>query len=127
MSQEGKSPLKTGKTYVFSMKVKGNKVNAATALIFYHGFKKLSEEKIERGDRGSAKVTRNEAEQFKVEPLSINAGSQWTEVHKEFTVKFENKDLADLPEVTDWHAAIAVTLSPGSGVLYVDDMKLTEK
>ena len=129
MTQEGRSPLNTGKTYVFSMKVKGNKVNDASALIYYRGNKKLSEEKIERGDRGSAKETRNEAQQAKVESVPFSPGSQWSEVRKEFTVKFENKDLTDLAQVTAWSTAIIFFPSPGKdgGVLYIDDVKIIEK
>lgn len=127
--QSGRSPLKTGTSYIFSMKVKGNKVNAAAVGIYYYGYKKLSEEKIERGDRGSVTVKKNEAEQRKQELVPFNVGSQWTEVRKEFTVKFDDKNLADLTKVTSWSTAILFTLGPGSngGTLYVDDVKIIEK
>jgi len=127
--QSGRSPLKTGTSYIFSMKVKGNKVNAAAAGIYYHGYKKLSEEKIERGDRGSVTVKKNEAEQRKQELVPFNVGSQWTEVRKELTVKFDDKNLADLTKATSWSTAILFTLGPGSngGTLYVDDVKIIEK
>ncbi|MEI6493513.1 MAG: VCBS repeat-containing protein [Verrucomicrobiota bacterium] len=128
-TQTGRSPLKTGKTYVFTMKVKGSKVNSADVEIVYTGYKKLSEEKIERGDRGSASVKKNEARQEKRELIPFSAGPAWAEVRKEFTVKFENKDLADLPQVTDWATTIAFLLAPGKdgGVLYIDDVKIVEK
>jgi len=125
--QSGRSPIKTGTTYLFSMKVKGNKVADATVDISFYGYKKLSEEKIERGDRGAATVRRNEAMQNKIESIPFNPGPQWTEVKKEFTLKFDNKDLADLAQVTNWSTMIGFTLSPGSGVLYIDDVKIIEK
>ncbi|MCX6969007.1 MAG: VCBS repeat-containing protein [Verrucomicrobia bacterium] len=127
--QSGRSPLKTGTTYIFSMKVKGSKVNNAAVGIQYRGFKKLSEAKIERGDRNSATVKKNDAEQRKLELIPFTAGTSWAEVRKEITVKFDNKDLADLKQVTDWSTTIAFMLSPGSqgGVLYIDDVKIIEK
>ena len=126
---EGRPPLKTGKTYVFSMKVKGNKVNDAAAIISYGGYKKLSEDKIEHDDRGGAKVTRNDARESKMETIPFSAGPQWAEVRKEFAVKFANKDLSDLTEVGNWTTNIVFLLSPGKdgGVLYIDDVKLIEK
>ena len=127
MIQPGRSPLKTGTTYVFSMKIKGNKVGDGTVDISYEGYKKLSESKIERGDRGSAKVSLNEVRQIKIESIPFNPGPQWTEVKREFTPKFENKDLSDLTQVTNWTTMIGFTLSPGSGTLYIDDVKIIEK
>ena len=131
MTQSGRTvdgrTLKTGTTYLFSMKVKGSKVDDGTVYVCYHGHKKLSESKIERGDRGSATVKTNEADQNKIESIPFSAGPQWTEVKKEFTVKFENKDLADLTQVTNWTTTVVFTLSPGSGTIYIDDVKIIEK
>ena len=42
-------------------------------------------------------------------------------------MKFADKNLADLTEVADWSVAIVFTLAPGSGVLYIDDVKITER
>jgi hypothetical protein len=127
MVQSGRNPLKTRQTYVFSMKVKGVKTTASSVKIEYGGSKQLSESRIERGERGSATVTRNEANQQKSEIIPFNAGPQWSEVKKEFTVKFDNKDLADLTQVGGWSTTIAFLLNPGAGVLYIDDMKIIEK
>jgi hypothetical protein len=128
-TQSGRSPLKTGKTYIFSMKVRGSKLNDGNAVIFYDGYKKLSEDKIERGARGGATVKKNEARQWKSESVSFNPGPQWSEVRKEFTVKFENKDLSDLTQVTNWSTNIVFTLSPGKdgGFVFFDDVKIIEK
>jgi len=127
MVQTGRSPLKTKQTYVFSMKVKGAKVTGAAVSIDYTGSKKLSEDRIERGERGSATVKTNIAEEKKNEMITFNPGPQWSEVKKEFTVKFDNKDLAELPQVTNWATTLAFTLSPGSGTLFVDDVKILAK
>ncbi|MBE2205098.1 MAG: VCBS repeat-containing protein [Chthoniobacterales bacterium] len=129
LKQSGRGPLKNRTTYSFSMKVKGAKVNDASVGIFYRGFKKLSEAKIERGDRNSAKVTRNEAEERKMETANFTAGSGWSDVKKEFSVKFDDKDLQDLTHVSDWFLSVVFTLSPGQagGALYIDDVKVIEK
>jgi hypothetical protein len=127
MTQSGRSPIKMGTTYVFSMKVKGNKVDDGTVDICYEGYKQLSESKIERGDRNTAKITRNEARQVKIESIPFSAGPQWTEVKKEFTLKFDNKDLTDLTQATNWTTMIGFTLGAGSGNLYIDDVKIIEK
>ena len=96
-------------------------------VIAYNGFKTLSEAKIERGERNTATVKKNEARQNKMESIPFNPGTQWSEVRKEFTVKFEDKDLSDLQQVTAWSTNIAFTLSPGSGTLYIDDVKIIAK
>jgi hypothetical protein len=110
------------------MKVKGSKVHDAIVSIYYVGYKKLGESKIEHGDRGSAIVTANEARQEKQEVITFNPSSQWAKVKKEFTPKLENKKLADLTEVR-WWIYILFALSPGreGGTLYIDDVKITEK
>jgi len=126
--QAGRTPLKTNKTYVFSMKVKGSKVTGASVRINYSGFKQLSGPKIERGDRGSVIVRTNDARQDKQEVVTFSPGPQWTEVKKEFTPKLEDKNLADLTEVR-WAVYIFFALSPGRerGTLYIDDVKIIEK
>jgi FG-GAP repeat len=127
MVQPGRSPLKTDHTYVFSMKVKGAKITESSVKIEYGGSKKLSDEKIERGERGSVTIKKNDATEQKFEIIPFNAGPQWSEVKKEFTVKFDNKDLAGLTQVGGWSTTITFLLSPGSGTLYIDDIKIIEK
>jgi hypothetical protein len=109
------------------MKVKGDKVNNAMVGIAYRGYKKLSEDRIERGERNSASVRKNEVWQDKQESIAFNPGSQWTEVKKEFTVKFEDKNLLDLTLVPAWTLSMVFTLTPGAGTLYIDDVKISEK
>ena len=128
LSQSGRGPLKTKTTYVFSMRVKGNRVTNAAVRINYVGTKKLSDDKIvERGDRNSVTVQTNEAKDEKDEIITFNAGPQWSEVKKEFTVRFDVKDLADLTQVTNWQTVMMFSLSPGDGNLYVDDVRIVEK
>lgn len=127
MVQRGRTPLQIGKPYVFSMKVKGSRFTDAAVRIRSEVVKKLSEAKIERGERGSAKITENELREEKNEIIKFSAGTAWTEVKREFTIKLNNKNLKDVTQVTNWEIAVNFTLSPGAGVIYFDDMKLMEK
>jgi hypothetical protein len=49
------------------------------------------------------------------------------EVKKEFTVKFDSKEMAELSEVTEAWLRFMVQLTPGAGVAQFDDVKLIEK
>ena len=134
LTQSGTKKLKNNQVYTFSMKVKGSKVTDAGVGIHLHGTKELTAAKLERGDRKTVKITENRADETKTEVFRFNAGPQWTEVKGEFSVKFANKDLAaaaldgKVGEGTlDWNTTLIFNLSPGSGFLYVDDMKIFEK
>jgi len=131
--QSGRGPLKNNKTYLFSMKVRGSKVTDAGVEISMHARKELSAAKLVRDDRGGVKKTENIAEEKKNDVFRFNPGPQWSEVKGEFTVKFSNKDLAAATFVgkdggaLDWSTRIVFNLSPGAGVLFIDDMKIIEK
>lgn len=127
LSQEGRGKLKTNTTYVFSMRVKGNRVSDAAVRIGYNAVKKMGEDRIERGERDSAVVRRNEAREEKAEWITFSPGAQWTEVRREFQAKFDNKDLKDLTEVSSWATDITFNLAPGAGELSIDDVKIIEK
>lgn len=128
LTQAGRSNLKTKTTYVFSMRVRGEKVGNGEVRIQYTGEKKLSEAKIvERGDRGAVTLQDNTAREMNQVFISFNAGPQWSEVKKEFSIKFDNKELNDLAQTTAWSTEIMFSLSPGAGMLYIDDVKITEK
>ncbi|MEI6033465.1 MAG: VCBS repeat-containing protein [Verrucomicrobiae bacterium] len=130
--QEGTKPLKNNKTYSFSMKVKGNKVSDAFVGITFWGRKELGATRFERQDRGVIRKE-NKAEERNAAVFRINSVSpQWSEVKGELTVKFKDKDLAAAAldgkdgELT-WGTSIIFNLAPGTGTLYVDDIKLIEK
>ncbi|MDX2080945.1 MAG: VCBS repeat-containing protein [Terrimicrobiaceae bacterium] len=127
LSQGGRGPLLNNKTYIFSMRVKGTRASNGGVRIGYSVTKRLGEDRVERGGRDSAVVRRNEVREEKDEVISFNAGAQWTEVRKEFTVRFDNRDLRDVPQVGSWTTDIIFSLSPGDGVLYIDDVSVMEK
>jgi len=132
--QDGSKPLKNNKTYAFSMKVKGNKVTDATAEIFMRVEKELSAAKLVRGERGAVKRLENKVAETKRTIISFNPGPVWSEVKGEFSVKFDNKEIAaaalDGKDATlhfGWRTSLVFNLAPGSGTLYIDDMKIIEK
>jgi hypothetical protein len=128
LAQAGRSNLKTKTTYVFSMRVRGEKVGNGEVRIQYAGEKKLSEAKIvERGDRGAVTMQNNVAREENRLLIPFNAGPQWSEVKKEFSIKFDVKELSDLTQTTAWSTQIMFSLSQGAGTLYIDDVKITEK
>ena len=86
----------------------------------------ISQIHLQKSLKISAKTIKNEAIEYKVESVPFSAGPQWTEVKKEFTPKFDKKELAD-PQDTALLTMIEFTLTPTSGYLYIDDVKIIEK
>ncbi len=127
-SQSVSKPLKVGKTYVLSFKVKGAQVNSGRANLVYEARKKLGTgEIISKGDRGDVKQDLSTVREAKAEGLNFSGGSNWVEVKKEFTVKFDNKELAEVSETQGAFLRFMVQLTPGSGIAQFDDVKLIEK
>ena len=127
-SQGLSKPLKVGKTYVLSLKVKGAQVNSGRVNLVYGAEKNVGTgEIISKGDRGDVKRDLKRIREHKVESLNFSGGSNWVEVKKEFTVKFDNKDLADISEAHEAWLRFMVQLTPGSGIAQFDDVKLIEK
>jgi hypothetical protein len=127
-SQPLSNSLKVGRTYVLSFKVKGAQVNIGRVILVYGGSKKLGTgEIISKGERGDVKRDLSTVRENKVEGLNFSGGSNWVEVKKEFTVKFDTKELADVSETTGAGLRFIVQLTPGSGIAQFDDVKLIEK
>ena len=82
---------------------------------------------ISKGDRGDVKRDLSTVSENNAEGLNFSGGSNWVEVKKEFTVKFDNKELADVSETTGAFLRFIVQLTPGSGIAQFDDVKLIEK
>jgi len=127
-SQQLTNPLKVGKTYILSFKVKGAQLNNGRANLLYGGFKQLGTgEIISKGDRGDVKRDNRQVRENQIESAPFSGGANWVDVKKEFTVKFDNKDLADIPETQGAFLRFVFQLTPGSGIVQFDDIKLTEK
>ena len=127
-SQPLKNPLKVGKTYILSFKVKGTQISNGRANLLYTGLRKLGTgEIISRGERGDVKRDIQEVRETKLETATYSGGSNWVDVKKEFTVKFDEKKLAEVFETQPAFLRFVFTLTPGSGIAQFDDIKLTEK
>jgi hypothetical protein len=128
ISQKLKNPLKVGKTYVLSFKVKGAQFNNASANLNYLGVKKVGTGKIiSKGERGDAKKDNQQMRENKVESALYSASPTWLDVKKEFTVKFDKEELADVTDTTSALLSFVFQLTPGSGIVQFDDIKLVEK
>jgi hypothetical protein len=127
-SQELTKPLKVGKTYILSFKVKGASINDGRVSLVYLGAKKVGTgEIISKGDRGDVKRDLREVRESKSETATYSGGSKWVDVKKEFTVKFDEKELAELSETQSGYIRFVFQLTPGSGIAQFDDLKLIEK
>lgn len=127
-SQQLTNPLKVGKTYVLSFKVKGAQINNGRANLVYSGLKKIGTgEVISKDERGAVKRDLKEVRENMVETATYTGGSNWVDVKKEFTVKFDDKELADIPETQSAFLRFVFQLTPGSGIAQFDDIKLMEK
>jgi hypothetical protein len=127
-SQQLTNPLKVGKTYILSFKVKGAQLNNGRANLLYSGYKKLGTgEIISKGERGDVKRDLRQLREQKAESATYSGGSNWVDVKKEFTVKFDEKELADISETQPAFLRFVFQLTPGSGIAQFDDIKLTEK
>jgi FG-GAP-like repeat len=125
LRQMNRFRLKANTRYVLTFKVKG-RMNEARALIAWGAYKKLSDDKVVQGERGSADVKKNEAEERIFENIQFSPGPIWSEVRKEFRVALKNKNLQDLKEMTDTLLEISFSL-PADGVAYFDDVKIVEQ
>ena len=91
LRQSDRFRLKANTSYVLTFKVKG-RINDAQAFVAWSGFKKLTDEKVVQGERGSAEVKKNEVEEKVDENIKFNPGPIWSEVRKEFRVALKDKN-----------------------------------
>ena len=117
--------FKANTSYVLTFKVKG-RISDAQAFVGWSGYKKLSDEKVVQGERGSAEVKKNEVEERVHETIKFSPGPIWTEVRKEFRVALKDKQLKDLKEMS--HALLEISFSiPPGGEAYFDDVRIVEQ
>jgi FG-GAP-like repeat/FG-GAP repeat len=117
--------LKANTSYILSFKVKG-RISDGQAFIAWSGSKKLSDEKVIQGERGSAEVQRNEVEEKVFETIKFSPSPIWTEVRKEFRVALKDKNLQGLKEMSHALLEISFSLPPG-GEAYIDDVTIIER
>lgn len=127
--QAVRTKLKNGKTYIFSMKVRGGPISDGHVHINYAGEKQLGEDRIIRDSSRDGAVQRiaNRVTENKSEIIKFNAsGATWSEVKKEFRIAFTEAALRDVPDAT---ASVDILFGiPANGRdLYIDDVQLIEK
>lgn len=128
ISQKITTPLKIGKTYVLSLKVKGAQIINGRAILNYDAEKKLGANTIvSRGDRGAVQIQQNKVGDKNFVSISFTGGQNWVEVKKEFTVSFNKKELSDVLDTRSAELSFYFQLTPGTGIAQFDDIKLVEK
>jgi hypothetical protein len=125
LRQSDRFRLKANTSYILSFKVKG-RIGDGQVIIGWNGSKKLSDDKVIQGDRGSAEVKRNEASQTVYETIKFTPTPIWSEVRKEFRVALKDKDLQELKEMTHSLLEISFSIPPG-GEAYIDEVSIIEK
>jgi hypothetical protein len=124
LRQADRIRLKPNANYTLSFRVKGNPSDGQAA-IQWSARKKLSEDRVTAGDRGSAQVQRNEAFEENAEELKFSGGAGWVEVKKDFKAVLRNRDLQDVKDMTA-NLSLLFTV-PEGGAVYFDDFKVIER
>lgn len=120
-------PILVGKTYELTFKYRADKIQAGKWDMVIAGSKVLSEDQRATGVRVDAVTTvREQAQDSIQESGDLRNTSSWTEVTKKVTVRFRNRDLADLERATSASILIQADISNPEGALYLDDFVLTE-
>ncbi len=116
-----------GKTYTVSFQVKGAKVRNGKVNMGYSGYKKLGESRIERGERGAARVINDHIYGRQDLTFDFRPGATWATVSKEITIKFDNQELNKEPKTSGAVIEIIFEMDPPDGFLYLDDLKIVPK
>ena len=125
LSQSGRARLRPGARYLLTFKVRGAKVQDAAAAVRYIG-ERRQEGRQTVGERGQIVDQSNRKREVVVESVKFFASPQWSEVRKEFTVNFKDRDLMALEQVTNVQTSIVFILSP-DGELMLDDVQLVAR
>ena len=129
--QGGHSPLVPGKTYTVTMKTKGQGVSFAS---MYLGAAALTNFEIQHqkaGDRGAVKRKLGQDRNSVSAAKKFSPADKWSEVSLDMAMRFNDPRIAkefNTPAVTiEWNFVIVAELEPGKGVLYIDDVNISEK
>lgn len=124
-----------GKTYTISFQAKGAKVKEGKINIAWRGFKQLGENRVERGERGAAKVTLNTANGAGRKVFDFTAGANWAPVSNQVKIEFDTKGgdagkraaaeiLNKEPATSEAIIEVSFELEGPDGFLYIDDLKM---
>ncbi len=125
LKQGGSVPLVPGKTYTLTMKAKGSGVPFACAYIGATA-KAGQSDGVQADNRGAVRRRTGQNRNSVFALQKFNPGPEWADVSLELPVRFADKRLESGSGV-DWAVFIVAELAPGTGVLYIDDVKVAEK
>ena len=126
--------MKPGKPYTFTMKYKGAKVINAVIRFGLRG-DVIFNTRITRGDRGAVQRDEDKVHFSEKELVPFSPGPQWQELRRDITLKAADSraqkvlEQDTLPEGS-WvgtYVSVIFDLTPGQGVLYLDDFVLVPK
>ncbi len=116
-----------GKTYTISFQVKGARVSNGKAEVSWRGYKKLGEDRIERGERGAAKRIQNQIWENCFDSFTFSAGpAAWSTVSKDIKIQFKNAEL-NKEQTASGSIELHFEMTPPDGMLYIDDFKIVPK
>lgn len=125
--RHGDLQLEIGKTYTISLQTKGTRVTGGKINFVWTAGKKLSEDRFERGERGAAKLIRDQIWESNSESFSFNVGSSsWTTSSKDIKIQFKNPEL-NKEKTSGGLIELHFEVQPPDGVLYIDDFKIVPR
>lgn len=119
--------LQIGKTYTLTFKVKGTRVSEARVSVDWRGYKQMSEERLERGDRGAVKRIRDTAQENRTASFTFNPSVNWSTVTQSIKIDFKDKYAKILNAekfTSEGVLQIEFILTSPDGQLYLDDVKM---
>ncbi len=125
IKQGGSAPLVPGKTYTLKLKVKGADVPFAAAYI--GATARVNQSDAGQADnRGAVRRRTGQNRNSVFAQQKFSPGASWSEVSMDLPVRFADRRI-DATAAIDWAVFIVAQLAPGSGTLYIDDVRVAEK
>lgn len=126
--------LKAGTTYTLTARVKGSRVGNANIVVGIGG-RLVLESRVTRGDRGSVNRVEDAVMLNEAVSVPISASPNWSEIRREVNVNVSDPrakrvlESGKIPPESRVSTFISITadVTPGEGVLYIDDLKLVPK
>jgi hypothetical protein len=125
LKQGGSAPFVAGKTYTLNMKVKGGGVQFAS--VYLGATASInSSDAGQVSDRGAVRRRTGQNRNSVFAQEKFSPGDSWSDVSLELPVRFQDKRAEQNAQIF-WAVFIVGQLTPGSGALYIDDIRIAEK
>lgn len=121
--------LENGATYTLSFRVRGQGATRGRGAMITRASRKMKEDEVIRGARGSAQVIRGTVDEQKQHGFTFNVSGGWMEVKREFRVTFDNPVLNDTAAVKTASGSLEImfTVAPPNGEILFDNFKLEKR